>query len=302
MSMKEQTDFPTSKDAIDRYLASDAGDDDAGAITQAPYAPSDADDRVFARCDAVMALAPKVAESPDVAWAFDEARRLARSAPQAPVSPTARRWYANPGLAWGTACIFALALVVSLIPDATMEQAPAAVEPVVANVTFAPIVISAAWAQSLAEVDPVVTLANGDSVDSRSLAVLPFAGIPSESDISSASIDLLYQQVLRQLATIPSLYLIDAGTAAIYSDSGLPPEEIALQLGVRGIVEGRVDSVDGDVRFELRFTDASADGASIDQAIERPSAELAMLQTDIASSVLGALTGMDSAVQPNETF
>jgi TolB-like protein len=94
--------------------------------------------------------------------------------------------------------------------------------------------------------------------------------------------------------------VIDPATAAVYANSNLSPEDIALQLGVRGIVEGRVATLNGEIRFELRLTDAAAAGSSIDQTIERPTDELAMLQADIASTVIGALARTRTINQPNE--
>jgi TolB-like protein len=112
------------------------------------------------------------------------------------------------------------------------------------------------------------------------------SGNPGGSTISASSI---YTQVYRQLAAIPGLYLIDPGTAAVYAGSELSPSEIAQQLGVRGILEGNIDSINGDIRFSLSFTDAALAGSSINQSLERPAAEAAFLQSDIASRVVDAL-------------
>jgi TolB-like protein len=140
-------------------------------------------------------------------------------------------------------------------------------------------------------VRPVVLLANQTPVDSRSLAVMPFTASVSSSASGRGAIsaDSIYTQVYRQLAAIPGLYLIDPATAAVYAGSDLTATEIAQQLGVRGILEGNVDSINGNIHFSLNFTDAATAGSSINQSIERPAAEAAFLQTDIASSVLVAL-------------
>jgi TolB-like protein len=142
-------------------------------------------------------------------------------------------------------------------------------------------------------------LANEMPVDARSLAVLPFAQRGEPSSQASSVAESIYAQVLRQLSAVPGIIVVDPTSAAVYSGSELAPEEIALQLGVRGVVEGRIESVDGEVRFELRLTDAAAAGSSIDEAIERPAAEIAMLQTDIASSVLSALARTQPPIQLN---
>jgi TolB-like protein len=294
--MKQTGESESPVDAIDRYLteAADAGEADAA---------------VFARCDAVMALIPKLADSPDVAWAYEEARRLARAAPASTARSASPPWFRNPALAWSAAGVLAVALVVTSLPPklATDDPTDAAVTappaPQVANITFAPIVISTELAQRLAEIDPVVLLANETSVDSRSLAVLPFAEATRNQALSreaATMADSIYAQVFRQLSAVPGIIVIDAATAAIYADSDLTPEEIALQLGVRSIIEGRVGSVNGDIRFELRLTDAASAGSSIDESIERPQEELAMLQTDIASSVIGALARTRRVPQSDE--
>jgi len=314
MTTKDFEDQPVDNretnaaDAVDRYLAGNAADDDATADQIAA---------VFARCDAVIALTPKLAAHSDVGWAFAEARELARSDPrgQTPSRRLPWHWLSKPGIAWGAAGFLAVALVVAVQPRSTQDAAPgdAAIDgsrtvqsgpaestseslestpqPTVQNFTFAPIVISTELAQALAEVRPVVLLANQTAVDSRSLAVMPFTA-SAGSNLRGAGVisaDSIYTQVYRQLAAIPGLYLIDPGTAAVYAGSDLTANEIAQQLGVRGILEGNVDSINGSIHFSLNFTDAATAGSSINQSIERPAAEAAFLQSDIASSVLGAL-------------
>jgi TolB-like protein len=287
-------------DAVDRYLAEVAGNDEA-----------DAD--VFARCDAVMALAPNLADSRDVGWAYAEAKRLARAGPASLARPTSQRWYLNPALAWSTAGVLAVALAVASLPRALTELAigesgidDASVTgppPLATSITFAPIVISPELAQMLAGIEPVVVLANEMPVDARSLAVLPFAQGQGEASSWTLSVaESVYAQVLRQLSAVPGIIVVDSATAAIYSESELPPEEIAHQLGVRSVVQGRVESVNGEIRFELRLTDAAAAGSSIDEAIERPTEEIGMLQVDIASSVLGALARTQAPIQSNQTL
>lgn len=296
--MRKRKEHEPDAGAVDRYLA----DGDVA---------NDADSATFARCDTVMALIPKIGRLPDVAWAFDEARWIARGR----LKPMGRPapWFRNPGLGWAVAGVLAVALVITSLPEPPAGPAAnepetsrdsAAIQPgpAVASITFAPVVISTDLAQMLAAIEPVVLLANEIPVDARSLAVLPFAGTPDTASSRESAVvaDSIYTQVLRQLSTVPGLVLIDSATASIYAGSTLTPEEIALQLGVRGIVEGRVVSINGDIRFELRLTDAAAAGSSIDEAIERPTGELALLQRDIASSVLDALARTQPPIQPND--
>lgn len=279
--------------AVERYLAT-ADSDDNAAGTEAAVGSADA--ATFARCDAVLALLPRLADSPDLAWAFDEARDLARfRAWSRRGSSRGQAWYRSPCPAWVLTGLLAAVLVITAVPWPSLDEPlPAEAERPVASITFAPIVISTELANALAEVQPVALLADQTPVDSRSLAVLPFTARPASAArgdprLSAASI---YGQVLGQLATVPGLYLVDPATATAYSNSSLPPEQIAQQLGVRGIVEGSIDLVENGIRFELSFTDAASTttaAGSVSESIERPTEELALLQTDITSSVLDAL-------------
>ena len=103
------------------------------------------------------------------------------------------------------------------------------------------------------------------------------------------AVDALYGRLVRQLASMPGLYVIDTATAAIYADGTYAPEQIALYLGVRGVVQGNVHADGGRIYLSFRFTDAAGAGRAIDRAFERPVEELEFLQNDIALSLLDAL-------------
>jgi TolB-like protein len=306
MSMTSEKNLNTGTDAIDRYLAAEQDSIEAGVPDTLSAGIAATDTGVFARCDAAIALTPRLAKLPEIAWAFDEARELARKGPRQPARPESPGWLHNAGLAWGAAGMLTVALIVTIVAREqeesangataagetySMEASQASATATTANIDFAPIAISTELARMLAEVRPVVLLADNTPVDSRSLAILPFtasfdAASQRAATISAASI---YNQVLRQLSDVPGIYLIDPSKAAVYADTGLTATEIAQQLGVRGIIEGNVASINGAVQFNLSFTDAATIGTSLNQSIERSSAEVGFLQTDIAASVLNVL-------------
>ena len=284
--MSREADSSQDQGAVARYVAIDAGD------SASPEEPGYIE--IFARCDAVLAVAPRLADSSELAWAFAEANLIARSAPPAANLP----WYRRVAIAWSAAGLSAAATAVL----ATLMLAPpgenAAQQPrgiAVPPMAFTPIVVPQEMASDVAAIDPVTLLADAIPVDSRSIVVLPFVGVTSSPGTRSGAIeataDRIYEMVVRQLAAIPGIYVIDPRTAAVYSDVELQPEQIALYLGVRGVVQGRVDSDGNTVSLDLLFTDAAGAGYSIDRDFERPIAEVAMLQNDAALSVLDALIG-----------
>ena len=283
------------QELIDRYL-SDCDGQTTADVSKAP--PDESEAELLARCDAVMALTPKLKDSEELAWAFDEARRLARFGVQ-PKSGGSNGWLRSPWPAWSVAAMLAVALIYTSLrtepPETeglvdTGAQTADTVTPVT-NITFGPIVISPELARTLAEVCPVVLLDDQTPVDSRSLALMPFTASmnAAASQAGGISADAIYRQVFRQLSAVPGVYLIDPATAAIYADSELTPDEIARQLGVRGIVDGNIDSINGSIHFNLNFVDAANQGSSVSESIARPTTEAALLQTDITSTVLGAL-------------
>jgi TolB-like protein len=300
------------QDAIDRYLSIDAGAELAReGSTDEPDAAGD-EIELYARCDAVMTLAPKLGDSPDLSWAFDETRRLARSAPPQAANLGRRRWFQRPGPAWGVAAVMASVAVVlgvlaladktgapegpSMSQGATVSPAPAAAESTAAmtatSITFSPIImpgLSAAQLTALADIDPVVLIADEVAVDGRSIAVLPFS-VSGEAGGIGATADAVYRRLVQQLTAIPGLYVIDPAVAAAYADSDLPSARIARYLGVRGVVEGQVDTDGNRLMLDLTFTDAAQPSYSVRQAFAWSPADQSAAETSIADSVIDALS------------
>ena len=284
-------------DAVSRYLAAAQDSDDAPPEVVAHERESAAPDgdtvAVFARCDTALALTPRLADSPALAWAFAEANRLARSEPPAAALP----WYRRTAVAWSAAALSSAAALVlallQLMPAGDSDPGSSSAAAYVAANGFVPIMVSPELLSRIAEIEPVVLLAESVAVDSRSLAVLPFVGAPSldnkKMSAFNATPEDIYDRLIWQLRTIPGLYVIDPRTASVYANAELRPEEIALFLGVRAIVQGRVDSDGETISLDLQLTDAAGSVHSFERGFERPIAEIAALQNDAALSVVDAL-------------
>jgi TolB-like protein len=252
-------------------------------------------ERELERCEAAVHLAKELAHDPDVQWAFDEARRLAAAAPL-----RERRvvWYQRPALSWSIA---GLAVAVAVIAVAWRE-----VPPETATMTIAAsgeglpseIVIE------LASADPVVVLPGHVVVDARSVAVMPFVGVGDrvaetrEGAATNAIAAQLYDDVVRQLATIPGVYVVGRPSVVPYENRDMRPEEVAAQLGVRGIVAARVATEDGRVRVLLQVIDVAGDGVLSEDAFDRPVAELIAMRTDIVTNIAVALASPAGPVEP----
>lgn len=261
---------------------------------------------MLARCDAAVSLAPKLAASPDLAFAFDEARMLARTLPDRRSGTRAPRWSERPRLAWGVAvaasAVAVFVTVANLTP--TPDREPVALAPLEPTATrAAPRVFPANIDDRLAKVDPVVLIADGVPVDGRSLAVLPFV-VTNEKDRAAgtgAAADALYARLIDALETVPGLVVIDPGVASGYANSELTPEQIALYLGVRAVVEGQVAAAGDTLSIGLRFTDAAADSAAVTRSFAGPADAAGAFERDIATSVLEAMSG-GASTEFNQTL
>ena len=293
-------------DAVDRYLAATVPRDGAaggsGEQSDDDARAAGGDDEVFARCDAVLALTPKLADTPELAWAFAEAREIASGKPASRYAP----WYRRLTVAWSAAALasaacVALAVVLSRGPafvpgglpiaESGLSAASAPLGAAPAVVEYTPIPLPPGIESDIADIAPVVLIAGTVPVDGRSIAVIPFsmpisAGRAGPIEAAARSV---YERTLQQLAAIPGITVIDPAATAAYASLDLSPEEIALFLSARSIVEGNV-GFDGDmVRLDLRITDVAGEGRSVERDLVRPIAELAALQDDILANVLDTL-------------
>jgi len=256
------------------WLADEAGNE----------APPTHDIDGLARCDAVMALTPQLREHPDVAWAFAEARQLARAGAPARAN-TLLAWFRRPELAWSVAGVAAsacLALIVILAPSGS-NAPPVAI----ATQTAAPGSVE----NQLANFEPVVTI-KGVAVDGRSIAIMPFRGNVAAPGANVAqnteATDRLYRNVMQQAAQM-GFYVAGSEAAAAYADTEFTNEEIAAYLGVRGIVTANLDTSGDRVSLDLHITDASGSNPNIERRLDAAVTDIDRLEAEITASLLAAL-------------
>lgn len=305
--MNDRKSPPIDSDAVDAYLAMDAGEvreNAAGADTHSDVRSAG----VFARCDAALALAPKLSDRPEIAWAFEEAAALARTRPPtASQSPPA--WYARPALAWSVAAVAVvgwLSFAVGSFGTRTEDPARSAADAVQAGtapIVYTPVIVPTGIESTLADIDPVAWQSDTVAVDNRLVAVLPFDAAAGAEAVDIAELtttaNRIYGRLMRQLAAISGLYVVDPGVAAAYAQSDLPSSQIAAYLGVRGVLEGTLESNGDAFELRLRFTDAALEDGSFERSIEGSSTEFATIENDITRILIGALRV--SRAPPNDT-
>lgn len=262
------------------YVEADAGRGDAvsGAEFAAWLAMDPEHEAELERCEAAVFLAKKLGEQARVELAFDDAARLAAARP--PREPRRSPWYTHAALAWSVSAVSLTVAALSVLDggEGAIADRPAAASPRT----------EARYAIDLATSQPAVVLPGEVVVDARSVAVLPFYGVTASiGDVEAANViaATLYEDVVRELAAIPGLYVVGRDAVRPYAERQVSTVETAAQLGVRGVIEARVGYADGSVRVELEYTDAAQSAAATRETYERPLEELAALPPDIVTDV-----------------
>ncbi|MDX1563431.1 MAG: DUF4880 domain-containing protein [Gammaproteobacteria bacterium] len=114
-SNKHDREF-NEREAADWFVALDAG-----AIERATDSAfgdwlrrTPGNEACYERCEAIVALTPKLADDPDLAWAFREAAGLAATGSVVAERPRRQPWYARRELGFGVVALTAVVIVASL--------------------------------------------------------------------------------------------------------------------------------------------------------------------------------------------
>jgi TolB-like protein len=286
-NLEESQARPTPSSAADWYVQLDGGlDGDIDDLKLAEWMAADRESAAaFVRSEASAFLTAKLREQGRLSWAFEEAAAIAGASTEAPSRPVTASWAHRPALAWSIAALslaFALATLVTRSP--TEPAAPI----VVAN--DRPVEASAD--EALFE-SPVYVLPGNVFVDPRSVAVLPFTNQDaSEVDDgldTHALANQIYADVLRSLESIPGMYVVGSAAVAPYANGAVSALDIATQLGVRSIVDGRIETDAGRLQVFISVIDVASNAQLIDNTFERPISELGLIDIDIASDIAFAL-------------
>jgi TolB-like protein len=101
------------------------------------------------------------------------------------------------------------------------------------------------------------------------IAVLPFANL-SEAEEQAYLANGFADDLTTELAHVPDLFVVSRNAACAYRDSGLPPAEIAKELGVRYLLEGSVRRLGDEVRINAHLVDDLDGRADLGRSVRRP--------------------------------
>jgi adenylate cyclase len=122
------------------------------------------------------------------------------------------------------------------------------------------------------------------SPEIHSIAVLPLQNLSSDPDQEYFS-DGMTDELITHLAKVGQLQVISHTSVEQYKGTKLPLPEIARQLGVDAVVEGRVMRSGGRVRITAQLIDARSDTHLWAESYERDLQDVLALQDELALDI-----------------
>jgi TolB-like protein/DNA-binding SARP family transcriptional activator/Tfp pilus assembly protein PilF len=122
----------------------------------------------------------------------------------------------------------------------------------------------------------------------RSIVVLPFVNMSSDAGTEFFS-DGITEEIITQLAAVPTLKVISRTSAMHYKGRGAPLRQIAGELRVAHVLEGSVRREGDQVRITAQLIDAATDEHLWSQRYDRRLVDVIAVQEDIAREVGRAL-------------
>jgi TolB-like protein len=117
-----------------------------------------------------------------------------------------------------------------------------------------------------------------------SLAVLPLVNVSGNAQ-DVPIVDGLTEELIGVLSKIDGLRVTARTSAFVFRNSSLDVRKIADSLGVRYIIEGGVQKIGDRMRVQMRLVDASDASTRWSEIYERGTADIFLVQTEIAEAV-----------------
>ncbi len=135
---------------------------------------------------------------------------------------------------------------------------------------------------------PAVATTAASAIPEKSIAVLPFENL-SEEKANAYFADGIQEEILTRLAKIADLKVISRTSTQRYQSKPGNLAEIAKQLGVANIVEGRVQKVANQVRVNVQLINAETDSHLWAETYDRKLTDIFEVESEIAKGIADSL-------------
>jgi TolB-like protein/class 3 adenylate cyclase/Flp pilus assembly protein TadD len=126
------------------------------------------------------------------------------------------------------------------------------------------------------------------AIPEKSIAVLPFENL-SEEKANAYFADGIQEEILTRLAKIADLKVISRTSTQRYQSKPGNLVEIAKQLGVANILEGRVQKVANQVRVNVQLINAQTDSHIWAETYDRKLTDIFEVESEIAKGIAQSL-------------
>jgi TolB-like protein/class 3 adenylate cyclase/Flp pilus assembly protein TadD len=126
------------------------------------------------------------------------------------------------------------------------------------------------------------------AIPEKSIAVLPFENL-SEEKANAYFADGIQEEILTRLAKIADLKVISRASTQRYQSKPGNLAEVAKQLGVANILEGRVQKVANQVRVNVQLIKAQTDSHLWAETYDRKLTDIFEVESEIAKGIAESL-------------
>src|SRR5512132_4381874 len=128
----------------------------------------------------------------------------------------------------------------------------------------------------------------GESISQKSIAVLPFENL-SEDKANAYFADGIQDEILTRLSKIADLKVISRTSTQHYKSAPDNLREIASQLGVAHILEGRVQKSGDAVRVNVQLIKAANDSHLWADTFDRKLTDIFSVESEVAKAIADSL-------------
>ncbi len=121
-----------------------------------------------------------------------------------------------------------------------------------------------------------------------SIAVLPFAGLAGGAR-ESVFCDGLTEDITTALSKVPGVFVVARASTAGYRTQTIDPMQVSREQGVRYILEGSVQTHNGNVRVNTQLTDSTTGNCIWAERYDRKIEDIFAVQDEITWDVVVAL-------------
>ena len=124
--------------------------------------------------------------------------------------------------------------------------------------------------------------------DRPSIAVLPFTPASKDED-SEIFADAMSDDIITALGHVPGFFVTSSNTTFVYKGQSIDTRQIGRELGVRYIVEGRIQQAGDDIRINATLVEASSGDQIWSEHFSGDMSDIFALQDQVAQSLVGQI-------------